>query len=251
MDTVINGNNIKLFSSPYDLFQFAADDFKQRVIHCINQRGECSVVLSGGNTPKAFFTVLSDNTYKHTIPWQHIKFYFSDERYVPIDHVDNNYHMANTFLFSHVPVNPNNIFRIKTEYEHPHDAAIAYEKTLKKASFDFIYLGLGEDAHTASLMPFTDIVNDYSTNDKPYPLVASFFDAKENRYRTTLTPTALNQGGDIIFLVTGKNKAKAVLNVLQGEFNPLHYPAQLIHSQNGKTIWYLDQEAAHQLSIVL
>ena len=252
-------HDIRIFSDATDLFQFAANDFYQRATSAINDKGEFSVVLAGGNTPKLFFDTLTDTQNKKNIPWQRIKFFFGDERYVPADNERSNYHMAWKYLFSKVPVNIENIFRIPTELNNPKDAAHEYELTLRKAfnisendlpQFDLVYLGLGEDAHTASLMPLSDVVKRYMEDklaDKNNQLVASLFIAESNMYRITLTPTAINNAKNIIFFVTGANKADAAWRVLKGPNDPLHNPAQLIHPVN--TSWYLDQAAAEKLNL--
>ncbi|MDP1575082.1 MAG: 6-phosphogluconolactonase [Coxiellaceae bacterium] len=246
MDSITLKNNIlTIFLTENNLFQFAANDFSKRAITAINNKGVFSVALSGGNTPKLFFDALANNEqHKKNIPWEKIKFFFGDERYVAADSIDSNYHTAMLYLFSKVAVNPNNIYRIPTDFEDPKEAAKAYEDTLKKnGPIDLIYLGLGDDAHTASLMPFSEVVKNIS----PDTLVESLFVKKLNMSRITLTPAAINHCEAIIFLVTGDNKAAAVKNVLQGVTDPQQYPAQLIHCEKGKTIWYLDQAAAKTL----
>lgn len=260
MVTLTRNNKITIFDNAHDLFQFAAEDFMHRALAAVNDKGVFSVVLSGGNTPKLFFGTLTEiKSYKNSIPWQHIQFFFGDERYVPSDNVESNYHMAYEHLFSKVPINPENIHRILTEFNDPKEAATAYEKTLRKVfqikdntfpPFDLLYLGLGDDAHTASLMPFSDVVMYYAKNPSPHKhnkLVASISITEMNNHRITLTPTAINHAKNIIFLVAGKNKATAVQEVLEGQMNPQCYPAQLISCVYGKTIWYLDQEAARKL----
>jgi 6-phosphogluconolactonase len=261
MVAMTKNNEIAIFPSANDLFQFAAKDFTHRALAAVNDKGTFSVVLAGGNTPKLFFDTLTGvKYYKNSIPWQQIQFFFGDERYVPSDDAESNYHMAYEHLFSKVPVNPENVYRIPTEFNDPKDAAKDYEQTLREAfhikdnafpQFDLLYLGLGDNAHTASLMPLSDVVMHYTENpfsDKNNPLVASLFDSESNMYRITLTPNAINNGMDIIFLVAGANKATAVWEVLEGQTDPLHYPAQLIHSVHRKTIWYLDQAAAGKLN---
>jgi 6-phosphogluconolactonase len=119
--------------------------------------------------------------------------------------------------------------------------------------FDLVYLGLGDNAHTASLMPEDAVVAQYvntPTHAAQEQLAAALFMPETNLYRITLTPSALNNALDIIFLVTGENKATAVWNVLEGQSDPLHYPAQLIQGLYQKTIWYLDQAAAEKLPTV-
>ncbi len=249
---------IKIFKSSHDLFQFAAKDFEKRAQDAGNDKEIFSVVLSGGNTPKELFDILT--RYKETIPWQKIQFFFSDERYVPANDTKSNYHMAYEHLFSKLSINPKNIYPIPTEFNDPNEAARVYEQTIRDAfhlknnstpQFDLVYLGLGDNAHTASLWPFSDVVKRYVENpaDHSDQLVAALFVSETNAYRITLTPNALNNGKNIIFLVTGVDKATAVWEVLQGPSDPNQFPAQLIHCQSGKTIWYLDQMAASKINM--
>ena len=258
---MIRDHEINVFPNHDDLFEFAAIDFAHRAVESIHDKGTFSVVLAGGGTPKLFFNALTRlASYKKNIPWEKIQFFFGDERYVPSDDVSNNYHMAQTYLFSKVPVNPDNIYPIPTGFKDPQDAAKNYEQTVRKAflindnafpQFDLVYLGLGDNAHTASLMPLSDVVKnaiEHPLDNKKNPLVASLFVAELEMYRITLTPNAINHGKEIIFMVVGANKATAVWEVLESQSNPLLYPAQLIHCVNKKTIWYLDQEAARKLN---
>lgn len=241
-----------IFINESDLYKFAAEDFCHRVVTTIREKGTFSVVFPGGNTPKSFFDILAKD-YKKSIPWEKIKFFFSDERYVPIDDKNNNYYMVNEYLFSKVAVNRENIFRIQTEFSDPKLAAEEYENTLRKEfqtdaspQFDLVYLGLGEDAHTASLMPYSDVVKNILMNNNK--LVAAFYYTIANMNRITLTPNAINNSLAIIFLVTGANKSNAVRNVFEGQTDPLLYPAQLIHCINGRTLWFLDNAASSKLS---
>ncbi len=245
---------IKIFPTADELFEFAAVDFMQRAILSVKKNGIFSVILSGGSTPKLFFNTLAKiEGVNKKIPWNNIQFFFGDERYLPATNAENNFHMAYEYLFSKVAVKPENIYFIPTDNENPHVAAKQYEQILRQIfrnkentlePFDLVYLGLGDDAHTASLMPGSDVVLKTSQTH----LVEALFVPKLNMHRITLTPLALNHSRNIIFLVTGKNKENAVSQVLQGPTDPIHYPAQLIHCLHGKTLWYLDQLAAGKLN---
>lgn len=265
MVTIIKNNEINVVPNPKDLFLHVAEDFVSRAKAAVNTRGEFTVVLSGGSTPKQLFTTLVNLTqtkhHKEKIPWDKIKFFFGDERYVAPDNKESNYHTAQECLFSKVPVLAENIYRIPTEFSDPDQAAEVYERTLRSIfhlkndefpKFDLVYLGLGEDGHTASLMPKTDLVMNYwqggSITDKHH-LVAALWVPKQQMYRITLTPPAINNAINVVFLVVGENKALAVKEVLEGPVIPHTYPAQLILCLNNKNIWYLDQTAASQLSI--
>jgi 6-phosphogluconolactonase len=261
MVTMTTNQEVKIFPTVNDLFDAAAKDFMRRAIAVVSEKGIFSVVLSGGNTPKLFFNALTSlDCHKKNVPWHKIQFFFSDERYVSLKSNESNYYTAYEYLFSKVPVNPENIYRISTELSNPDDAAKDYDQTLRHAfnindkdlpRFDLVYLGLGDNAHTASLMPFSDIVTHYSDHtlaDEDNQLVVSLWVPELNMFRITLTPRAINNSKNIIFLVTGANKKMAVSEVLEGPADPKRYPAQLIHCVHGKTIWYLDQLAAEELS---
>lgn len=258
MDTLTQNQEIKIFNTPFELFQAAAQQFKQLANEKVKENGVFTVALSGGATPKSFYACLTSTAYfRENIPWDKIQFYFSDERYVLPDNIESNFHTANEYLFSKVPINPKNIYRMPTELSKASDVAIRYSdmiealfavspKTIPR--FDLCYLGLGEDAHTASLMPDTDIVKHYADHPKnDYALVESLFVSKLNQYRITFTPTLINHSDHIIFLVAGEKKAQAVLEVLQGKKNETLYPAQLIHSLRGHILWYLDKAAASKM----
>jgi 6-phosphogluconolactonase len=254
---MIKNQEIKIFANPHDLYENAAIDFMARAIAAVVDKGVFSVVLSGGNTPKIFFDTLAKiDSFKTIIPWQKIQFFFGDERYVSPESSESNYHMAYEHLFSKLPINPENIYRIPTEYSEPSDAAKHYEQTIRKAfnirdeaipQFDLVYLGLGDDGHTASLMPFSDIVERYAdetSSNKDHQIVASLWVPELNMYRITLTPLVINNSMNIVFLVIGSNKSSAAREVLEGARDPARYPAQLIHCLHGKNIWYLDSITA-------
>ncbi len=258
MDNIINGHIIRIFPDAATLFQVAAEDFMLRANKALKQQEYFTVVLSGGETPKAFYEALVKKDRIASLSWQKIKFFFADERYVPAEDPANNYHLAQQYLFSQVPILPENIYRIPTDFNDPHIAAAQYENTLREVFkterhqlplFDLVYLGLGSNAHTASLMPDTEVVKAYlDAGNKPNALVAALWVPELKMYRITLTPPALNNSAGICFQVKGGDKALAVKEVLQGSLNPLHYPAQLIKCAQGETLWYLDQQAAEKLS---
>jgi 6-phosphogluconolactonase len=241
MDTLV-------FPRPADLFQAAAEDFTRRAIAAVSANNEFTVVLSGGNTAKFFFDALIESERRQQrIPWQRIKFFFGDERYVAADDAQSNYYSAKEHLFSKISVPAESIYRIPTEFSDPKAAAENYEMTIRKAfnlkknefpKFDLVYLGLGEDGHTASLMPGSDEVKLPSSR-----LVVSLWAPQFKMNRITLTPAALNHSACVCFLVTGENKASAVAATLSGPYNPQQHPAQLIQCADENIIWYLDQAA--------
>jgi len=252
MATMSGKHAIFLFPTSTDLFRAVAENFTQQAIESIHNKGQFFVVFSGGETPQSFFDALTSIPFcrDHT-PWENIQFFFADERYVPYEDPANNYHMAYEHLFSNVPVPASNIHPIPTDYPDPKQAALAYESSIRNCfqlhhhevpKFDVIYLGLGRDGHTASLMP--NIEFDPSQSDQ---LVIALWIPELDMNRITLTPLILNNASCIKFLVSGESKASIVWEVLNGAYDPKKHPAQLIHGANGNTQWYLDQAAGKEL----
>jgi 6-phosphogluconolactonase len=250
--------NVKIFNDEKAIFYQAAQDFLIQVQNKIISKNFLTVVLSGGKTPELFFDILSEDPFKKLIPWEKIKFFFGDERYVPLQNPESNFHNAWLHLFSKIAIPKENIYPINTELADPQLSAIDYKQKLLEIcpinqglpTFDICYLGIGSDGHTASLMPFTDAVKFYADNPSIQndPMVISLWAPKQNMFRISLTPPVINQSEQIYFLATGAEKAEAVKAILQGQYDPVRYPAQLIKSSQSEVVWYLDQVAAGNLS---
>jgi 6-phosphogluconolactonase len=259
----LKNNELNILPDSANLFKVIADDFMQRAVKAVKEKGLFTAVLAGGNTPKKLFTLLTTEPYKSGVPWDKIVFFFGDERYVPEDQPNNNFFMAHQYLFNHVHVQRVNVFEIPTEYEDPNDAAKDYADTLRSVlnvsanqipQFDLIYLGLGSDAHTASLIPHTDLVKSYAQSadgGNKNQIVAAIWVPALNMYRITLTPPILNNADSIIFFLEGNEKAEAVWQILQGPYDPVTYPAQLIKPIKKSLVWFMDQAAAAKLKLDL
>lgn len=228
------------------LFEAAAADFSARAAQAVQAKGRFTVALSGGSTPKALYSLLAT---KSTIPWDKVCFFWGDERYVPPDHPESNYRMANEALLSKVPVRPENVFRIHAEEKDAAAAALQYEQALKDSfhlapgqfpRFDLILLGTGPDGHTASLFPGTAALNESQR------LVVANWVPKFNTHRITFTYPVLNAAACVIFLASGPDKAAILHQVLENSNADL--PAQKVQPTDGQLIWLLDQAAAGALS---
>src|SRR5215467_3225724 len=94
----------------------AAQEFLQAATSAVAARDVFTVALTGGSTPKSVYALLaSDPVFRSQLPWDNMRIYFGDERTVPPDHPDSNFHMANEVLLSRVPLQPEQIFRMKGE----------------------------------------------------------------------------------------------------------------------------------------
>src|ERR1043165_7779698 len=223
---------IHVFKTPAETIKGLADFFVTVINDSISKRGECNLALSGGNSPKKLFELLTTSFYKDQIDWGKIWFFFGDERYVPFTDDDNNGLMAKKFLFDPLKIDKSKIFYINTSLS-PQDAADDYEKKIKDHfgknpyHFDLSLLGLGENAHTASLFPYTMVVQESNA------LVSSVYIDEIKAYRITMTPALLNDSYNIAFLVYGENKAAVVYKVLKAPKDIDKFPAQVINPKNG------------------
>jgi 6-phosphogluconolactonase len=230
----------------------SAEEFLQSVNEAIAQKNSFTVALAGGSTPKALYSVLSeDPAYSSKIPWEKLHFFFGDERHAPPDSQESNFHMANQTLFSKGLVKPEQITRIRGEYDDTEKAALEYEQALRAyfklrdgeyPRFDLVLLGMGDEGHTLSLFPGTRAL--HATNR----IVVRNWVGKLYTERITLTAPAANQASRVIFCVTRADKALALKAVLEGPYEPEQLPAQLIQPVNGKLLWLVDQDAGSMLA---
>ena len=202
-----------------------------------------TICLSGGSTPKRLYERLAQTPYREQFPWRDVHWFFGDERFVPVDHKDNNFRMASEAMLSHVPAPPDNVHRIVTERPDANDAAADYDKTLRsfygsshldpdRPLFDVMFLGLGPDGHTASLLPGEPILNERDT------WVGTVAHGRPE-VRITLTYPVIESSRDIAFLVTGKEKA-GMLKAVRGGHSDV--PAAKIVT-SGRIHWFVDREA--------
>lgn len=210
--------------------------------NAVRDHGRFTWALSGGSSPKALFSLLSSD-YKESFPWDKTLFFFGDERYVALDHPDSNYLMAKTTMLEVMGVADEQIFAVNTALS-PADAARDYQERMVSAfqsdspAFDLVLLGLGDDAHTASLFPGTDVLENSSD------LVSDVFLPQKDVYRITFTKSLINHAHTVAFLTFGENKADAVRQVFTKEGDYTLYPAQLINPESGDLRWYIDEAAA-------
>jgi 6-phosphogluconolactonase len=241
--------NLHVCRGPQELYEQAAALYARLADEALAARGRFMVALSGGSTPKGMHAVLSGDRYRAKIPWTCVHLFWGDERCVPPTHSESNYRMAEQTLLAQIAIPARNVHRIPAELP-PAEAATAYEQVLREVfalsgealpRFDLIFLGLGVDGHTASLFPGTPGVRE----DRR--LVIAQYVEKLQAWRITLTPPVLNNAAQIIFLVSGADKAATLHDVLYGPFDPERLPAQLVRPTQGAVLWLVDQAAASAL----
>jgi len=238
---------ISIFKDLEKLSRAAANIFVEQASQSIAERNRFLVSLNGGSTPTRLFQLLATD-YREKVDWNKVHVFWGDERCVPPDDSGSSYGQARDILLSHVLIPNSNIHRIQGEFG-PAEASKDYSLTLKGFAtpplewprFDLVYLGMGEDGHTASLFPGSPV----DVIERTMPVTAHYQDRPANR--VTLTPIVFNEARMIVFMATGEKKAVTLAEVLSERYNPALYPAQRIDPESGRLIWLVDESAASKL----
>jgi 6-phosphogluconolactonase len=239
---------VKRYSNLQELSAAVAEFVYKLAEECVKKRSVFTVALSGGNTPRTLYKLLAQAPYVNALPWAQTYLFWGDERYVPVNHPDNNFAIASQTLIKYVPIPKQNVHRILTEHFSPEEAAEVYEDTLRDhfqafASlseegfpvFDLILLGMGNDGHTASLFPHTPVLSEQQrwVAATPVPNLAPPV------RRITLTFPVINAGRNVVFLATGVEKQPIVQAILETpEKARALYPAARINPV-GKVFWFV------------
>ena len=244
---------IRILADGAAIAKRAAQEFVQSAAAAVRAKGAFNVALAGGSTPKALYSLLvNDPALRSQVPWDKIHLFFGDERHVGPDHPDSNFRMATEAMISKSPLKPEQVTRIKGEYPDTDQAAREYEKVLREyfklkdgeyPRFDLLFAGMGNEGHTLSLFPGTKALHADGR------LVVRNWIGKLFTERVTLTAPAASNSAEILFMVTGADKAPALKGVLEGPFEPEQLPAQLLRPQNGKLLWLVDGAAGSMLSV--
>jgi 6-phosphogluconolactonase len=234
---------VEILQSPEALNARALEVVLAKMETAIAQRGQFTIVLSGGSTPKPLYEAIA----AQKLPWKKIQVFWGDERYVPADAPDSNQLMARRAWLDHVNIPSENIHPIPTDEASPTEAAAKYEKHLQEffhigagefPSFDVILLGMGDDAHTASLFPNTEALK---VTDKLITV-----GNKDGQPRITFTYPLINSARCVMFVVAGANKRPALAQVFAPEAPEFTYPSRLIQPQ-GELWWLVDAAAGSDL----
>ncbi len=221
---------------------YAAELFASLSGEAISTRKTFRTALSGGSTPLPLYSFLAIEPYRSRIDWENVEIFFSDERCVPPEHHESNFKAVNESLLSHIP---SKVHRIRGEMP-PWEAALRYEEDIRRAFgfgeglpvLDLVLLGLGADGHTASLFPGTEVLGETEK------LAAAVFVSQHESWRVTLTFPVINAARKVVFLVSGKSKARVVKDVIESRKD---YPASRVAPSGGSVLWLLDRDAASLL----
>ena len=237
----------------------AADRVTSLVEEAVRIRGSALVCLTGGATPQRLYELLADGSrpWRSRVDWTSVHLFWGDERHVPPDHSDSNFGMASRALVAHVPIPSSQVHRIRAERRDAADAARDYETALRTGFsaagrtdliFDVMLLGLGADAHIASIFPGSTLVSAAGgESGAVMPWVAAVWADHLKTWRIPLTPPAILEARTLVMLVSGVEKAAAVEAALDLPLDVSRWPAQLLRAAAPRVEWIIDAAAAARL----
>jgi 6-phosphogluconolactonase len=242
----MSSRTIRAFADGESLSEAAAHEFVRCAREAITTRGRFTVALSGGCTPKRLYQLLAKETFRSQVDWVRVEIFWGDERCVPPDDPQSNYHMAREAMLAQLPIPAEHIHRMEAERPDLDAAARDYQNVLARIvpgeppALDLVLLGMGTDGHTASLFPHTDALRETARWVVPNHV------PQLNTNRLTLTRPILNRAREVLFLVAGAEKAERLGEVLVGPADPTRLPSQSIQP-DGQLVWFLDRAAAGRL----
>jgi 6-phosphogluconolactonase len=240
--------HIAIYPDKHTLSQHAAEYVVRIANESIALHGHFTIALTGGTTPRELYSLLGSEPFSRQIDWRLVHIFWGDERCVPHNSPESNSYLAQEVLLNKISISESQIHRMPADQPDREVASQAYTVEMQHTfgtngipSFDLIHLGMGPEGHTASLFP-----HQASLHEKRR-LVMPVSVPKPPPDRLTFTPPLLNAARNVLFLVTGSDKADALQAVLEGEYQPEEYPAQIVRPTNGEVVWMLDKDVAKNL----
>jgi 6-phosphogluconolactonase len=221
----------------------AAARLARTLRNAIRKNGAAAVALSGGNTPRDAYALLSREA---GLDWSKVDVFWVDERAVPPTDDRSNYRWAKATLLDRAAVPAERVHRMHAELADLDAAARDYEHEIREhveedadgmPAFDAVVLGVGEDGHTASLFPGE------STVDVTDRLVAPVRGAGAREARLTLTPLPIEHARHVFILAVGANKRPALERVWAARGDLHETPARVIRGCRGAVTWIIDRAA--------
>ncbi len=231
---------------PDELASQAASRIAQLASQSVATRGRFTCALTGGSTPRATYQRLAAGA---KIDWTRAFWFFGDERFVPPDDARSNYKMANEALLGVAPIRADHVFPIPTTDGTPAECAARYARSLQSffetsegqpPVLDLVLLGMGDDGHVASLFPHAPSlsITDATVVSSPPGTLPPPVD------RITITFGVINAARQVLFLIAGDNKARALSDVWRRRASLDERPAAGVRPTSGHLTWMVDRAAA-------
>lgn len=242
---------IIIHPDPERLAEAAAERFIALCQLAQAQRDAFHVALSGGSTPRRLYRLLAGDGHRRRIDWSRVWLYFGDERAVPPTHQDSNFRMVQESLLAHIDIPASNVLRMAADPDRIDQDAAAYAAQLRAnlpgdaagmPVFDLVLLGMGADGHTCSLFPGTAILE-----ERERPVGAVYVDRLDS-WRLSLTYPVLDAARQLMFLVTGGDKAAMLRRICRDPQRAAPVPVEGLRP-HGALEWHLDRAAAAELDL--
>jgi len=237
---------VHCFPNPGELASGAGETFYRHVNMLALQKRDIHIAFSGGSTPAAFFDCLAaqQGTPDKQTDWSRIHLWWVDERCVPHSHPESNVGMTQHHLLQYLPKNGLQVHPIHEG--PPRQESARYENEIREIThtprgipeFDWIFLGMGEDGHTASIFPDRPDLLDCEA------LCAQAAHPVTQQMRITMTGRLILAARRLSFLVTGAGKAPVIRMIFENDPAAHNFPAFYIARNRDQIDWYLDQAAA-------
>ena len=246
---IASGGRLWRFPDAEAVARAGAEAFAAEAEEAIGSRGAFRVLLSGGSTPKRMLELLAASPYCERVDWERVRGFYGDERAVGPDHPDSNHAMVRAALLDPLPDGVGHVERLRGESPDLDRAALDYERAVAAEfgissedpppAFDLVYLGMGEDGHTASLFPGTRALE-----ERERWFVANEVPQLATR-RLTATFALLERARRIVFLVCGAGKRDRLAEVDVGTRDGAGslLPSARVRAA-GRVDWFVDEAAA-------
>ncbi|HSU13314.1 6-phosphogluconolactonase [Longimicrobium sp.] len=237
---------IEVHADAHAAARAGAEAFVAEARAAVEARGRFTVALSGGTAPREMYALYAAEEFASRIPWEGVHLFWGDERCVPPRHPRSNFAVAWEAFIRRVPIPEANVHRILGEMPAEEGAA-QYRDELERVfgagipRFDVIHLGVGPDAHTCSLFPFSDLLRERERTVAPALL------RELGEPRVTFTFPVVNAARRVEMFAVGAGKAGIAWQVLRGPLDPFRLPAQNVRPGDGDYVWIMDEAAAVKL----
>lgn len=200
-----------ILETPAEAGEYAARLMVAEAERAVAERGQFTMALSGGRTPRPLLEALA----RQPLDWRRVQVLQVDERVAALDSGQRNFPQLQAYLLHHVPLPIENIHAMPVEDADLALAARSYAGLVQRLAgmpprIDVVHLGLGDDGHTASLVPGDRVLQ---VDDADVALVGRY----QGLERMTLTFPVLNAARLVVFFVTGSGKRRMVERLLAGD----------------------------------
>jgi 6-phosphogluconolactonase len=247
---VTNERRVLVHPDKSSLAGSVAARFLTKLVDVISDRGEATVVLTGGTMGYAILQAVNESPARDSVDWSQVNFWWGDERWVPRGHPDRNEVQSREALLDHIAIDPARVhaFPASDDGLDLDAAAAAFAAELaefatdgaKLPHFDITFLGVGPDGHIASLFPERGGIREEGNT-----VISVRNSPKPPPERLSLTLPVINSSDRVWLVLSGPDKAAALGLTLAG-VSTIEVPAAGAQGRR-KTLFFVDQEAAAEV----